>query len=127
LKLGFYFSAHAKTHSGIKDFKCTYCEKMFSTHGSLKVHLRLHTGAKPFDCPHCDKKFRTSGHSRSHIQSHFRDENADGSVAKKPRRSIKKPNHGESELPDIPLQEPILITDTGKSLVGISIGKALNV
>ncbi|ELT87081.1 hypothetical protein CAPTEDRAFT_173460 [Capitella teleta] len=106
-------TAHLKTHSGIKDYKCSLCQKMFSTHGSLKVHQRLHTGARPFDCPLCDKKFRTSGHSRTHVQSHFREENAEGASPKKPRRSIRKSNQGEADLPDIPLQEPILITDTG--------------
>ncbi|XP_067651167.1 zinc finger protein 236-like isoform X1 [Haliotis asinina] len=101
-------TAHIKTHSGIKDYVCNVCNKLFSTQGSLKVHVRLHTGAKPFDCPHCDKKFRTSAHRKSHIHSHFRD-NPD----RRPRsRSLRRARQDVS-LPEIPLQEPILITDTG--------------
>ena len=102
-------TAHMKTHTGVKEYKCHVCHKMFATHGSLKVHLRLHTGAKPFDCPHCEKKFRTSGHRKTHIASHFKDPNQ-----RRPRKVPKpRPTKPEIELPDVPLQEPILITDTG--------------
>ncbi|XP_071174642.1 zinc finger protein 236-like isoform X2 [Mytilus edulis] len=101
-------TAHIKTHSGIKDYKCDLCTKMFSTQGSLKVHLRMHTGAKPFDCPQCEKSFRTSAHRKSHITSHFRD----GDMDKRPKRMFRRANK-QDLVPDIPLQEPILITDTG--------------
>ncbi|XP_064640452.1 zinc finger protein 236-like [Lineus longissimus] len=101
-------TGHMKTHTGNKDFRCEVCEKMFSTQGSLKVHLRLHTGSKPFDCSHCDKKFRTSGHRKSHEASHYKENSP-----KKPRRPIKRSSKPDISLPDIPLQEPILITDTG--------------
>ena len=37
-------TAHMRTHSGVKGFKCDICEKMFATHGSLNIHMRLHTG-----------------------------------------------------------------------------------
>lgn len=77
----------------------------------LLTHL---TGAKPFECPQCDKLFRTSAHRKSHIQSHFKElqEDADGTSKK---RAFKRISHKSGDLPDIPLQEPILITDTGKS------------
>ncbi|KAF3829730.1 hypothetical protein GH733_001681 [Mirounga leonina] len=119
-------TAHIKTHSGIKAFKCQYCMKSFSTSGSLKVHIRLHTGAtgvlwghgvawsadrvRPFACPHCDKKFRTSGHRKTHIASHFKH-----TELRKMRHQRKpaKVRVGKANVPvpDIPLQEPILITD----------------
>ncbi|KAI8746429.1 zinc finger protein 236 [Biomphalaria glabrata] len=102
-------TAHIKTHTGVKEFRCEVCSKMFSTQGSLKVHLRLHTGAKPFACTQCDKKFRTSAHCKSHIQSHFKDVD----IAPRPRRSFKREARNDSLLSDIPLQEPILITDSG--------------
>ncbi|KAH9518513.1 hypothetical protein Btru_017009 [Bulinus truncatus] len=102
-------TAHIKTHTGVKEFRCEVCSKMFSTQGSLKVHLRLHTGAKPFGCTECDKKFRTSAHCKSHIQSHFKDQDS----APRPRRSFKREPRNDSLLSDIPLQEPILITDAG--------------
>ncbi|XP_048145328.1 zinc finger protein 236 isoform X2 [Corvus hawaiiensis] len=105
-------TAHVKTHTGIKAFKCQFCMKSFSTSGSLKVHIRLHTGVRPFACPHCDKKFRTSGHRKTHITSHFKH-----TELRKLRHQRKpaKVRVGKSSgpVPDIPLQEPILITDLG--------------
>ncbi|XP_018869786.3 zinc finger protein 236 isoform X1 [Gorilla gorilla gorilla] len=105
-------TAHIKTHTGIKAFKCQYCMKSFSTSGSLKVHIRLHTGVRPFACPHCDKKFRTSGHRKTHIASHFKH-----TELRKMRHQRKpaKVRVGKTNVPvpDIPLQEPILITDLG--------------
>uniref|UniRef100_UPI00358F8E70 zinc finger protein 236 isoform X2 n=1 Tax=Myxine glutinosa TaxID=7769 RepID=UPI00358F8E70 len=104
-------TAHVKTHTGLKEFKCSMCEKLFSTQGSLRVHLRLHTGAKPFDCPHCDKKFRTSGHRKSHVASHFKDSHLRRQrFPRKPSRARQK---GSAGFSDIPLQEPILITESG--------------
>ncbi|XP_078462550.1 zinc finger protein 236 isoform X1 [Lampetra planeri] len=105
-------TAHRKTHTGLKEFMCPLCDKLFSTQGSLKVHIRLHTGAKPFDCPHCNKKFRTSGHRKSHIASHFKDaQMRKQRFPRKPsRRRLPKQDMG---LPEIPLQEPILITESG--------------
>ncbi|KAM8966935.1 zinc finger protein 236 [Pelodytes ibericus] len=105
-------TAHIKTHTGIKAFKCDFCMKCFSTSGSLKVHIRLHTGVRPFACPHCDKKFRTSGHRKTHIASHFKQ------CELRKLRQQRKPGKvraGKTNLPvsEIPLQEPILITDLG--------------
>ncbi|XP_041844446.1 zinc finger protein 236-like isoform X2 [Melanotaenia boesemani] len=105
-------TAHMKTHTGIKAFECRCCLKSFSTSGSMKVHMRLHTGVRPFPCPHCDKIFRTSGHRKTHIASHFK------SLQQKKQKFPRKTNKGKvskSNLPlhDIPLQEPIFITDYG--------------
>ncbi|XP_006874610.1 PREDICTED: zinc finger protein 236 [Chrysochloris asiatica] len=105
-------TAHIKTHTGIKAFQCQCCMKSFSTSGSLKVHIRLHTGVRPFACPHCDKKFRTSGHRKTHVASHFKH-----TELRKMRHQRKpaKGRVGKSSplVPDIALQEPILITDLG--------------
>ncbi|KAM3614930.1 uncharacterized protein V6R79_020939 [Siganus canaliculatus] len=105
-------TAHMKTHTGIKAFECQCCLKCFSTSGSMKVHMRLHTGVRPFPCPHCDKIFRTSGHRKTHIASHFK--NLQQKKHKFPRKTNKaKVSKNNLPLPDIPLQEPILITDFG--------------
>ncbi|KAF0045089.1 hypothetical protein F2P81_001618 [Scophthalmus maximus] len=105
-------TAHMKTHTGIKAFECQCCLKCFSTSGSMKVHMRLHTGVRPFPCPHCDKIFRTSGHRKTHIASHFK--SLQQKKHKFPRKSNKaKVSKSNLPLPDIPLQEPILITDFG--------------
>uniref|UniRef100_A0A3P9IB45 Zinc finger protein 236 n=1 Tax=Oryzias latipes TaxID=8090 RepID=A0A3P9IB45_ORYLA len=105
-------TAHMKTHTGIKAFECQCCLKCFSTSGSMKVHMRLHTGVRPFSCPHCDKIFRTSGHRKTHIASHFKSSHQ--KKQKFPRKSNKaKVSKSNLRLPEIPLQEPILITDYG--------------
>ncbi|XP_068586146.1 zinc finger protein 236-like [Cebidichthys violaceus] len=105
-------TAHMKTHTGIKAFECQCCLKCFSTSGSMKVHMRLHTGVRPFPCPHCDKIFRTSGHRKTHIASHFK--SLQQKKHKFPRKSNRaKVSKSNLPLPDIPLQEPILITDFG--------------
>uniref|UniRef100_A0A7N6C2L7 C2H2-type domain-containing protein n=1 Tax=Anabas testudineus TaxID=64144 RepID=A0A7N6C2L7_ANATE len=105
-------TAHMKTHTGIKAFECQCCLKCFSTSGSMKVHMRLHTGVRPFPCPHCDKIFRTSGHRKTHIASHFK--SLQQKKHKFPRKANKaKVSKSNLPLPDIPLQEPILITDFG--------------
>ncbi|KAF4103587.1 hypothetical protein G5714_016470 [Onychostoma macrolepis] len=105
-------TAHMKIHTGIKAFECQYCMKCFSTSGSMKVHQRLHTGVRPFPCPHCEKFFRTSGHRKTHVTSHFK------SILHKKHKYPRKPHktrvsRSNLPLPDIPLQEPILITDMG--------------
>ena len=105
-------TAHIKTHTGIKAFKCQYCMKSFSTSGSLKVHIRLHTGDIPFACPHCDKKFRTSGHRKTHVASHFK--HTELRKLRQQRKPVKgRVGKSSVPVPDIPLQEPILITDLG--------------
>ncbi|CAG12844.1 unnamed protein product, partial [Tetraodon nigroviridis] len=88
-------TAHMKTHTGIKAFECQRCLKCFSTSGSMKVHMRLHTG-----------------HRKTHIASHFK------SLQQKKHKFARKTNKAKVSknnlpLPDIPLQEPILITDYG--------------
>uniref|UniRef100_A0A8C7LUE2 Zinc finger protein 236 n=1 Tax=Oncorhynchus mykiss TaxID=8022 RepID=A0A8C7LUE2_ONCMY len=105
-------TAHMKTHTGVKAFECQCCMKCFSTSGSRKVHMRLHTGVRPFPCPHCDKIFRTSGHRKTHIASHFK--SLQQKKHKFPRKIHRtKVSKSNLPLPDIPLQEPILITDLG--------------
>lgn len=77
-------------------------------------------GVRPFACPHCDKKFRTSGHRKTHIASHFKH------TELRKMRHQRKPakvrvGKASAPVPDIPLQEPILITDVGEALVRPSV------
>ena len=71
------------------------------------------SGAKPFECAHCDKKFRTAAHKKSHVMQHFKDYK-DGKAARERVRDRRQRLKTGMMSADVPLQEPILITDTGR-------------
>lgn len=86
--------------------KCRFSERCYCFPLTL-------LGIRPFPCPHCDKIFRTSGHRKTHIASHFK--SLQQKKHKFPRKTNKaKVSKSNLPLPDIHLQEPILITDYGK-------------
>lgn len=74
--------------------------------------MRLHTGVKPYICHICQKAFRTTGHCKSHILSHSKQ---NGKILNKKARyeAQKMLKNDNIQLPDVTLQEPILITDAG--------------
>lgn len=62
---------HLRAHSGVKPFKCEYCNACFTEKKSLKIHVRRHTGEKPYKCDICDKYFSQTGVLQSHIALHY--------------------------------------------------------
>lgn len=76
------------------------------------MFICLSLGLRPFPCPHCEKFFRTSGHRKTHVTSHFK--SIHHKKHKYPRKTHKtRMSRSNLPLPDIPLQEPILITEMG--------------
>lgn len=93
---------------------CIQKQRFWGSRDKIRNYFfKSFAGVRPFACPHCDKKFRTSGHRKTHIASHFKH-----TELRKLRHQRKpaKVRVGKTSVPvpDIPLQEPILITDLGK-------------
>ncbi|XP_013396621.1 zinc finger and BTB domain-containing protein 24 isoform X2 [Lingula anatina] len=57
-------------HLGISPFKCTVCERMFSSNTALQEHTRLHKGIKPLKCEICNRSFRQVSCLRRHLVTH---------------------------------------------------------
>ncbi|KAH3749828.1 hypothetical protein DPMN_184343 [Dreissena polymorpha] len=41
---------HQITHTGKKEFQCTYCDKSFGLKHNLLAHMNIHTKYKPWEC-----------------------------------------------------------------------------
>ncbi|XP_049290960.1 gastrula zinc finger protein XlCGF57.1-like [Anopheles funestus] len=57
-------------HRGIKEFKCTHCERSFGKAETLKNHIMTHTGEKPYKCSICSKQFIQSYAFQIHAKTH---------------------------------------------------------
>ena len=65
---------HIKTHRGAgkKPFRCNHCDYRGISESHLKIHVRVHTGERPFKCDHCEKRFKTRGNMKRHMKVHRR-------------------------------------------------------
>lgn len=55
------FKLHMLRHTGIKNFKCTQCNKAYYTEHLLQLHERIvHRGERPYACKYCEKTFHNS-------------------------------------------------------------------
>ncbi|XP_077266139.1 uncharacterized protein LOC143899615 isoform X1 [Temnothorax americanus] len=93
--------AHERTHTGLKKYACDSCDKTFACHSSLTAHTRLHT--KPHKCNICDKSFSASTILKNHMKIHARE---------KPKISPE----AESLVPQVVLQEPLVISDADNKI-----------
>lgn len=49
---------------------CKICGRSFPFHSSLSQHMRRHTGVRPYKCPYCDHRASQKGNLKVHIRSH---------------------------------------------------------
>lgn len=65
------YQAHILTvHDGQRPYKCQHCEKSYGLKRDLKEHQVLHTGEKPFVCDVCGKAFARRPSLRAHRRVH---------------------------------------------------------
>lgn len=62
---------HKTTHTGVRNFPCTFCERRFPDKISLRTHTRYkHTNERPHKCPHCEKRFVDKPSLKTHMTIH---------------------------------------------------------
>ncbi|XP_014247802.1 homeotic protein spalt-major isoform X5 [Cimex lectularius] len=87
---------------------CNLCFKTFACNSALEIHYRSHTKERPFKCSICDRGFSTKGNMKQHMLTHkirdmpahlFEQKNG-GSGSSGPVTSVS----GMSQQPREPLQ-----------------------
>ena len=58
-----------RIHSGIRPYKCTYCDRAFTQSNDLTIHVRRHTGEKPYVCGICGERFIQGTALQNHRKS----------------------------------------------------------
>ncbi|KAI5706689.1 hypothetical protein M8J75_010463 [Diaphorina citri] len=58
------------TIDGVTSYKCPHCTSLFARFFSLRKHLRSHSGVRPFICTICNKSFVQRNHLNRHTNIH---------------------------------------------------------
>lgn len=64
-----------RIHTGVRPYKCTYCDRAFTQSNDLTLHIRRHTGDKPYVCGICGDRFIQGTALATHrrMQGHYED------------------------------------------------------
>ena len=61
---------HEVTHTKVKAFKCTVCDKSFTKKGGLTKHIKsIHTKESKYQCQSCDKIFNLRSNLFRHLKT----------------------------------------------------------
>lgn len=68
-----------RIHTGVRPYKCTFCDRAFTQSNDLTLHIRRHTGDKPYVCGICGDRFIQGTALAAHrrMQQHY-EENQPG-------------------------------------------------
>lgn len=70
----YQLNAHHKTHSGVKSFKCTVCDRRYTTQANLDRHIRIiHKRDRQHTCSTCQRTFAQLASLRIHQSVHAAD------------------------------------------------------
>ncbi|XP_063697531.1 homeotic protein spalt-major [Culicoides brevitarsis] len=87
---------------------CNICFKTFACNSALEIHYRSHTKERPFKCTICDRGFSTKGNMKQHMLTHkirdmfgnsnSGDESRMSSTSQDPSMSAKDSESGGSQI-----------------------------
>ena len=65
---------HSWSHIEDKPYKCGSCEKSFGSSRRLQDHLHVHSGVKPYTCTICGWVSKRASHLKVHVRTHTGEE-----------------------------------------------------